>query len=312
MNFSGKKILLIGDVMLDRYVYGDVKRISPEAPVPVIFVEGCDSSIGAAANCARNITALGGLVTLISVVGDDDSGTQILEKIAADEKITPYVLRETNRASTLKIRYLCDNHQLLRVDTETSSGIRAETVMQLLSIAKSEIPHHDVVVLSDYDKGVLTRDILLEIINYAKIYGKPVVIDPKKSDWSVYSGATVVTPNLHEWFVASGKEYSPDNVSCKLAEHAIENILVTRSKQGMTLVSFDGHDDIPAIAKYIIDVTGAGDTAVAVLALGMAAGLPVLESARIANTAAGIVVGKPRTATLSMEELTCGISASVN
>lgn len=299
--FSDSKILLIGDLMLDRYVYGDVRRVSPEAPVPVLLEESVDFSIGAAGNCARNITALGDHVTLISVVGDDKDGEDLLNKIAEDEKITPYVMVEKGRKTTVKTRYLSENHQMLRVDSETSLPIAPPLQDRIIALAETEIPNHDVIVLSDYDKGVLTPKVLSGVIAASK--GKPVIVDPKKTDWSAYSGATVVTPNLYEWFIASGLEYDPNSVMRKLEQCEIENVLVTRSKAGMTLVSRFRHDDIPAVARHIIDVTGAGDTAVAVLALGIASGYSLLDSANLANKAAGIVVGKPKTAVVTHEEL---------
>ncbi len=301
--FSASKILLIGDVMLDRYIYGDVKRISPEAPVPVIKVGDEDSSIGAAANCARNITALGDSVTLISVVGDDENGRIILKKIGEDKLITPYILIENGRISTVKTRFLSENHQMLRADWETSGDIRSDLQDRIISLVADEALKHDVIILSDYDKGVLTPRVLKSVIAIAKSCGKIVIVDPKKTDWHLYAGATVVTPNLHEWFIASGTEYSPAAVHLKLSECDIENVLVTRSKAGMTLVSATGYDDIPAVARHIIDVTGAGDTAVAVLALGLASEYSLLDAARLANKAAGIVVGKPKTATVTHDEL---------
>lgn len=301
MDFNSARILIVGDVMLDRYIYGDVRRVSPEAPVPVLNVEGDDSSIGAAANCARNITALGGSVSLISVVGDDYHGGCILSKVAEDRKITPYIFREHGRASTVKTRYLCDNHQMLRVDTEDTRDIGNSLQERIISMISEEASSHDAVIFSDYNKGVLTPNILRHGIKACS--NIPVIVDPKKSDWAVYSGATVITPNLNEWFIASGRDYDCESVRKKSVDENIENILVTRSKFGMTLVNESGHTDIPAVAKHIIDVTGAGDTAVAVLALGIATGMALVDAAILANKGAGIVVGKPKTATLGMEEL---------
>lgn len=304
MQFENLKILLVGDVMLDRYIYGDVNRVSPEAPVPVLHAGGTTSTPGAAANCARNVTSLGAKVTLVSVVGDDENGRTILDKIAQDHLIRPYIFSDFCRKSTVKTRYLCNNHQMLRVDYEDHTPIRDSMLKRLISVVKSEIEKHDIVILSDYDKGVLTPFVLAEIIGEARRQKKMIIVDPKKTDWRVYAGATVVTPNLHEWFIASGVEYDPKAVAEKLMECGIENVIVTRSKAGMTLVERSGiYTDIPAVTQHIIDVTGAGDTAVAVLSLGMASGETLIESARLANKAAGIVVGKPRTATVEPDEL---------
>lgn len=301
LNFTSKRILIIGDIMLDRYVYGDVKRISPEAPTQVIDIGGTIASIGAAANCAKNITALGASVTLISVIGDDEAGREIMHQVGFDNGITPYLLIEKDRRSTIKTRYVSGNYQLLRADLEYDYDINTVIENRVIALACSEIAKHDVVILSDYDKGVLTARVIREIVASSS---KPVIIDPKKTDWRVYSGATVLTPNLHEWFMASSQSYDQNSVCQKAIDCNIANILVTRSKDGMSLISRDTVCwDIPACAPCIVDVTGAGDTVVALLALGMASGLSLVESARLANKAAGIVVGKPRTATVTTKEL---------
>lgn len=297
---SSKRILIIGDVMLDRYVYGNVARISPEAPTQIIDIEGTTASIGAAANCARNITALGAHVTLISVVGDDEAGDEITRQIGMDANIIPYLLVEKGRHSTIKTRYVSGTYQLLRADWEGVSDIAKFMQKRIIELACSEIWKHDVVILSDYDKGVLTPHVIAAIVGAA--HGKPVIIDPKKTDWRVYAGATVLTPNLHEWFIANGCSYEKEVASQKSRDCNIKNILVTRSKDGMSLIG-EKNADIPAEAARVIDVTGAGDTVVALLALGMASGLSLVESARLANKAAGVVVGKPRTAVVTREEL---------
>lgn len=299
-SFPSKRILIIGDIMLDRYVYGDVTRISPEAPTQVLDIDGIVASIGAAANCAKNITALGAQVTLISVIGDDDAGREITKLIGDENGITPYLLVEKERRSTVKTRYVSGNYQLLRADWEYDYDIGASMEDKVISLARSEIANHDVIILSDYDKGVLTARVIREII--AVSGDKPVIIDPKKTDWRIYAGATVLTPNLNEWFMASGQAYDRDLVSQKARDCNIGNILVTRSKDGVSLVG-QQNIDVGAEAKLIVDVTGAGDTVVALLALGMAAGLQLPEAATLANRAAGIVVGKPRTATVTQQEL---------
>lgn len=300
-NFSGCKILIIGDIMLDRYVYGDVTRISPEAPTQVLDIGGTVSSIGAAANCAKNITALGAEVTLISVIGDDDAGREITKQVGAETGITPYLLTEKDRRSTVKTRYVSGHYQLLRADWEYDADIEALMEDRIICLVKSEIASHDVVILSDYDKGVLTARVVSEII---KMSDKPVIVDPKKADWTIYAGATVLTPNLNEWFIASGRDFDASLVWEKAVDCNIGNILVTRSRDGVSLVCRDGESvSIPAEAKMVMDVTGAGDTVVAVLALGMASGMTLLDSAKLANKAGGIVVGKLRTATVTIDEL---------
>lgn len=300
LNFASKRILIIGDIMLDRYVYGDVKRISPEAPTQVLDIGGTIASIGAAANCAKNITALGANVTLISVIGDDEAGLEITKQVGENASITPYLFTEKDRCSTVKTRYVSGNYQLLRADWEHTRDISTMTENRVIKLAVSAIPYHDVIILSDYDKGVLTARVIREII--AGSGGKPVIIDPKKSDWDIYSGATVLTPNLHELYIATGKAYDKEMVHQKAHDCGIANILVTRSSDGMSLVGRE-NADVPARAACVIDVTGAGDTVVAVLALGMATGMNLTDAAKLANKAAGIVVGKPRTATVTVGEL---------
>lgn len=301
IDFSSKRILIVGDIMLDRYVYGDVTRISPEAPTQVLDIGGTVASIGAAANCAKNITALGAAVTLISVIGDDEAGREITHQVGKESRITPYLLTEKDRRSTVKTRYVSGNYQLLRADWEYDHDIASVIEDRVIALAVSEISNHDIVILSDYDKGVLTARVIRGIV---KASDKPIIIDPKKTDWRIYSGATVLTPNLHEWFMASGQTYMQEVVCQKAIDCNIANILVTRSKDGMSLVSRDTVCwDIPACAPCIVDVTGAGDTVVALLALGMASGMGLPESAKLANKAAGIVVGKPRTATVTQAEL---------
>lgn len=304
-SFLSKRILIIGDIMLDRYVYGDVTRISPEAPTQILDIGGTVSSIGAAANCAKNITALGAQATLISVIGDDDAGREITKHIGLETGITPYLLTEKERRSTVKTRYVSGNYQFLRADWEHDKDIRTVSEDRVIALAKSEIDKHDVVILSDYDKGVLTERVIREII---KASNKPVIIDPKKADWNIYSGAMVLTPNLNEWFIASNKAYDERSVVSKAMECGIDNVLVTRSKEGVSLIKQNGSIwNIPSTAKSVVDVTGAGDTVVAVLALGIASGMALPDSARLANHAAGVVVGKPRTATVTKEELEMAI-----
>lgn len=305
-DFTSKRILIVGDVMLDRYVYGDVTRISPEAPTQILDIGGIIATLGAAANAAKNITSLGARVTMISVIGDDEAGREILKQIGEEEGIIPYLLVAKGRYSTVKTRYVSGNYQLLRTDWEHDSDIDTDFENKVISLACAEIKNHDVVILSDYDKGVLTRNVIAEIVEECMEKDIPVIIDPKKTDWKIYAGATVLTPNLHELYIASGSGYNRSIVLQKADDCNIHNILVTRSREGMSLISLYGEhqeNHIPASAKSVVDVTGAGDTVVGVLALGISCGLNLLESAMLANKAAGIVVGKPRTATITLQEL---------
>lgn len=307
--FRGRRILCVGDVMLDRYVHGSVDRVSPEAPVPVFKVEyGKDESrLGGAGTVVRNIAALGGEAVFVTAVGADRDGDCILELIGKLNGVTPHVVPEKGRITTVKTRYISGNHQVSRTDCETNAPLHARTATRLLDAVNDAMPTCSAVTLSDYGKGVLTEEVIGAIIDIAKERNVPVVVDPKAHDLAVYAGATVLTPNLPELNRAAlYARVTGDSVEETAWElmTGVDNILVTRGKEGMTLVTRQGEvTHIPASAREVYDVTGAGDTVVAVLALGMAAGLPLAKAARVANAAAGVVVGKIGTATVSPEEL---------
>lgn len=288
IDFSGCKVLLIGDVMLDRYVYGTASRLSPEAPVAVLMGERVEQSLGGAGNVLRNLTALGAKVTFISVVGCDKEGHDITA-LVGEEPCLPYLITAVERKTTVKTRHIAGHQQLTRVDWETSKSINLNNEQQIINEARRNMDC-DVVILSDYGKGIFSRDVTQGIIEVAQ--GKPIVVDPKNPDWSIYSGATVITPNEHEM-------YEWDISSTFDGKYT----LITQGKNGMTLDDGDSEIHIPATAKQVYDVTGAGDTVVAVLALGVAKGMSMLDAAKLANAAAGVVVGKPGTATVSPAEL---------
>ena len=300
------KVLCIGDVMLDRFVYGSVNRISPEAPIPVIRVERESAMLGGAGNVARNATALGASVQFLSLVGDDLPGREVMEYIASDPGVEPYIQTERNRPTTIKTRYIAGGQQLLRSDNETTADIAPATISNLSALAGQLAPDVAAIILSDYGKGVLHADVVVAAIATARKAGKPVIVDPKGSDYSIYRGATVVTPNRAEAEAATGIAIHSDEDAVAAAtkiitECGIENVLLTRSQDGMTLVTQDGVAlHLPTEAREVFDVSGAGDTVVACLA---AAGSSLADAARIANVAAGIVVGKIGTAVVYPDEL---------
>lgn len=297
-NFRSKRILCIGDVMLDRYVYGDVERISPEAPIPVLSFGKEESMLGAAGNVAKNIAALGAKVEFYSVIGDDKAGLEIKSLLSKENNIISYLTTESTTATTTKTRYLSGNQQILRVDVDSETKA---------SITIPDLENIDAVVYSDYCKGVFDYRNGDLAIN-----GVPLVVDTK-SWFGNFRGATVIAPNLGElasnvdWFRQSANDDDVRNAATEVMQkHDIKNVLVTRSSKGMTLVTEECNTHhIPSQAKEVFDVVGAGDTVAAVLSLGLAAGLSVLEAAFIANIAGGIVVEKRGTATVTPHELKC-------
>lgn len=301
--FSGVRVLVIGDVMLDRYWFGDVERISPEAPVPVINVGWQEERPGGAANVAANIAALGAECTLLSVVGEDDAGGA-LSAILEQPRITTVLHVDRQAQTTVKLRVMSKNQQLLRADFEAPPAY--EVLRNCLGEFRQRLPDTDVVLISDYGKGGLLH--IEEMIGAAASMGKPVVVDPKGSDFSRYADATMVTPNLRELENVVGPSSDEEDLGSKatalINELSLDSLLVTRSEHGMTLYFGDGQRiNREAAGRDVYDVSGAGDTVISACALSMAAGLSNEQMLRFANTAAGIVVGKPGTAVADIDEV---------
>lgn len=296
------RVLVVGDVMLDRYWFGEVSRISPEAPVPVVKVERTEERPGGAANVARNIAALGAQATLLSVVGADEAG-QSLARLLAESAIEASLHEDAQLNTTVKLRVIARQQQLLRIDFENWPA--HEVLQAKLAEFEARVPHCDVVILSDYGKGGLTH--IAEMIRIAREYGKPVLVDPKGDDYARYAGASIVTPNRAELREVVGRWKDEADLAQRVAklraELALDAVLLTRSEEGMTLFAADETIHEPAQAREVYDVSGAGDTVIATLAVMLAAGRPLPEAMRLANRAAGVVVGKLGTATCSLEEL---------
>lgn len=302
---SQVRLLVVGDVMLDRYWFGEVSRISPEAPVPVVKVQRMEERLGGAANVARNAASLGAVSALLSVVGDDEAGRtlgRLLEEGQIDANL--HVDREID--TTVKLRVIGRQQQLLRIDFETTPS--HEVLQAKLADFETRVVQSDVVVLSDYGKGGLTH--IAEMIRIARAHDKPVLVDPKGDEWGKYSGATVITPNRSELKEIVGRWLSDEELAAKASklrgELGLEALLVTRSEEGMTLFADETHHQ-PALAREVFDVSGAGDTVIATLAVMIAAGADWAEAIRVANIAAGIVVGKLGTAVVSREELAAAL-----
>lgn len=296
--------------MLDRFVSGSVNRISPEAPVPVLKIEHAYSMLGGAGNVIRNIAALGAAPSFIGVIGDDGQGEEVRSLLTevigqADKRL----LVEAGRPTTTKIRYLAQDHQLLRVDSEVTAPLIPETAVALIAATEDALDGIEVLVLSDYAKGVLGPTTVCSLIQTAQRAGCRVIVDPKMRDFNVYSGASLITPNRGELIAATGISASTDaemEQACKqvLAKHDIAAVLATRGAEGMTLATREGAvHHLPANAREVYDVSGAGDTVVGVLSTALAAGVDLIEAAHLANLAAGIVVGKVGTAVVRPEEL---------
>jgi rfaE bifunctional protein kinase chain/domain len=299
---SAARILVVGDVMLDRYWFGEVSRISPEAPVPVVKVEKSEERPGGAANVARNIAALGAQVALLSVVGADEAGAS-LARLLADSAIDASLHEDAQLNTTVKLRVLGRQQQLLRIDFENAPA--HEVLQTKLAEFRQRIAACDVVILSDYGKGGLTH--ITEMIRVAQEHGKPVLVDPKGDDYARYAGASIVTPNRAELREVVGRWSSEDDLAARVAklrgELGLEAVLLTRSEEGMTLFEDVGTTHEPAQAREVYDVSGAGDTVIATLAVMLASGQSRADALRWANRAAGVVVGKLGTATCSLEEL---------
>ena len=300
-------VLVVGDVMLDRYWFGDVSRISPEAPVPVVHVQRTEERPGGAANVARNIASLGGKATLLSVVGDDEAGRS-LAALLAHERVTTQFHKDPQLPTTVKLRVIGRQQQLLRIDFETLPS--REVLEDKLGDFESLVDGVDAVILSDYGKGGLTH--VSKMIEAARRHGKRILIDPKGDDFSKYRGASLLTPNRGEFREVAGRWKSEQELADKAealrTSLDLEALLVTRSEEGMTLFTQAGATHEPTRAREVFDVSGAGDTVIGTLGLMLAAGLSMADAMHIANLAAGIVVGKLGTATASREEILAALA----
>ncbi|PIG28991.1 D-alpha,beta-D-heptose 7-phosphate 1-kinase [Janthinobacterium sp. 35] len=301
---SKAKILVVGDVMLDRYWFGQVNRISPEAPVPIAKISHREDRAGGAANVARNISSLGGQATLLSVIGQDEAG-DTLESLLKENDVNTQLYRDSNISTTVKLRVLSRQQQLLRIDFEEIPT--DEILTNKLEIYSKLVSEHDLVILSDYGKGCLRY--AEKMIVAARALGKPVLVDPKGSDYSHYKGATLLTPNRMEFQAVAGNWSDEAALTQKAQalrqELQLDALLVTRSEEGMSLYQKDEVLHQPTVARQVFDVSGAGDTVIGTLGLMLAAGYGYEEAISIANRAAGIVVGKLGTAVVSQEELFC-------
>ncbi len=312
-SLAGKKILIIGDVGLDEYIMGSVRRISPEAPVPVVEVESEDSRLGLAANVAQNVSSLGGIPLMVSVVGDD-LGAAILRDICAKNGVGwDHMITDKGRPTTRKTRVMAKHHHIVRVDHELKRYLNSETETRLLEKVCELIPSSDIVVVEDYAKGVISQKLVSDIAQKAKELGKRVLVDPHRdTPGSFYRGVDLIKPNYEEAVALSGLKFEElrDNpekvyeVGRALQKHMESSrVVMTRGQDGMTIFEADAITEVPTYAQKVFDVTGAGDTVIAALSLGLAAGFSLVDSCMLANFAAGVVVGKIGCVPCEVQEL---------
>ncbi|WP_408639658.1 D-glycero-beta-D-manno-heptose-7-phosphate kinase [Roseomonas populi] len=315
MDFDGQRVLCLGDVMLDRFYYGQIDRLSPEAPVPVVRMKENRAMLGGAGNVARNIASLGGEAVLMGIVGDDAAGRELAALVEATPGMVDANIRSATRPTICKTRIIATHQHVVRLDEEVTGAIDAADVAATCARLTERLPGCGALIISDYAKGLLGEEVVGHAIAEARRLGLPVFVDPKRDDFAFYAGASVLTPNLKELRAAARapvetEEQVAEAARALLGPARAGAILVTRSEKGMLLVEADGGvHSVPAHAKEVFDVSGAGDTVIAVTALSVAAGYALPQAMRIANAAAGVVVGKLGTATLDMEELLAAVEA---
>jgi rfaE bifunctional protein kinase chain/domain len=312
-NFRNKRILVFGDLMLDRFIWGAVSRISPEAPVPVVEIKKESTHLGGAANVAFNIRCLGGIPVPIGVIGDDVEGACLREEFRALQCPVGGLIIDKSRPTSIKTRILAHHQQVCRTDREDRSPLSPAIQTRVMEKFRAALSSSDAVIVSDYSKGLISRPLLRRTLPQARAARKIVCVDPKMRDFSAYRPATIITPNTVEAENASGIPITGNRNLLRagkkiLSESGIEHLLITRGEEGMALFeSTSKMTCIPTVAKEVFDVTGAGDTVISTIALSLVSGLPILESAILSNIAAGIVVGKLGTASVTPEELIAGI-----
>lgn len=305
--FKKKKILIIGDLILDRYIWGKVSRISPEAPVPVVEVTDENFLLGGASNVANNIVTLGGQATIVGIAGHDRGG-EILKRMLEERGIQSEGVLWSSRPTTVKTRVIAHSQQVVRFDREDKEKVEGKVFKKLLNYIHSVLPDHNAVIISDYKKGVVSSELVREIIKQSKPKNIFVSVDPKVGHFHCYKNVSLITPNVNEASIASGMEIKDEKTLINAGRTLLRKIpcdavLITRGEHGMSLFRKDKVVHIPTVAKNVYDVTGAGDTVIAIFTLAYSAGASLEESAVIANHAGGIVVGEVGTAVVTSDQL---------
>ena len=313
--FQGKAILVIGDIMIDRYIWGSVNRISPEAPVPVVKFSKETAHLGGAGNVASNIVTLGGKANCFSIIGDDLMGQEIKKKLKEIGADPEGLIEDKSRTTTVKTRIIAHSQQVVRIDREIDAPIPKKIEKIMIEMVNAKLGRSSCLIISDYDKGVITRRLLKVILASAQKRKVPIAIDPKLNHFPHYKPATIITPNLMEASRATAIEFKNDSNILRagkkiLSQNRCQGVLLTMGERGMLLCERGQKPlHIKTVAKEVYDVTGAGDTVISTIALSLASGASLKEASIIANHAAGIVVGKIGTATVSSEELLESLSA---
>ncbi len=308
-SMKGKTVMVIGDLMLDRYIWGAVERISPEAPVPVLDVKSEDAKLGGAGNVASNLTSLGGRVMMASVVGRDANGQTVKRLLESQDIATNHILLANDRQTIVKTRVIAHHQQVVRIDREDRSFIPEELRSDMIESVRESIADIDAIIVSDYAKGMISRHLMEQVVSIARPAGVPVCVDTKDRNFPYYKDVTAITPNIKKLSFGSGIKIEKQDDVIRAATKVKQElncslVLATRGEEGMSLFEDDGRViHIPTAAKKVFDVTGAGDTVIACFALALAAGATPLESAILANTAAGIAVGEVGAASVSLETL---------
>ena len=311
--FSKVKVLVIGDLILDEFLWGDVSRISPEAPVPVVWVKSESFMPGGAANVANNIHALGGNVSLIGLVGMDERGRVLTDELDKKGIDVGGIVVDNERPTTLKTRIIAHHQQVVRIDREKLDGLSGSLLDQILDYVKEIIKNIDAIVIEDYGKGLVTPKLLQEVLKLARRHKKVVIVDPKEEHFPYYKGVTAITPNHHEAAKATGVKIKDDASLVKIGETLLKKlkckgVLITLGENGMQLFEDSGKvTHIPTVAQDVFDVSGAGDTVISTFTLALAAGANMREAAHISNIAAGVVVGKIGIGMATPEELLAGL-----
>ena len=304
---KGSRVVVVGDIMIDRYLFGDTERLSPEAPVPVVTVRERQAKLGGAANVAANVASMGASCLLVGTVGDDGDGATIRQELVVARLDGRHVVTVAGRPTTSKTRIIVRSQQIVRIDDEVDALLEGADLARLVAAAREALADADALLLEDYNKGALAPGLIAAVMEVARRRGIPVVVDPKYRQFFEYAGATVFKPNRRELESALGASVDLQNRNAipeVLSRLKVDNLLVTLGAEGMLLVTKDGRSlRIPSIARQVYDVSGAGDTVTAWLGTALAAGASLVEAAQLANYAAGVEVGKPGVSTVSPEEV---------
>ncbi len=311
--FVDARVLVVGDLMLDMFVWGEVSRISPEAPVPIVQVREETQLLGGAANVVNNVAAMGAKVLVTGVIGNDAGGRQLVSLLRKASVPTEGLIIESDRPTTVKTRIIAQNQQVVRFDRENSQPLQKDSLERILSYIEDNLPRIDAIIISDYAKGVVSPEFMDAIRSLDAASHIPVTVDPKVQHADLYRKVSMITPNHHEASQMSGVQIKDEATLAEAGRSLLtrldcQTVLITRGKDGMSIFQRDGDaKHIPTVARRVFDVTGAGDTVIAAITLGMTSGLSVVDAARLANLAAGIVVGELGTATAPLERLIAAI-----